>query len=77
MMEIPWAIGETKVEMVFMQFEQRDPKYRNAGLDGGFPSIETGNAYFDLTNTNNAFDALDQLSVMFVHKWSDTWDSMV
>ena len=24
-MEIPWAIGETKVEMVFMQFEQRDP----------------------------------------------------
>ena len=55
------------------------PKYRNAGLDGGFPSIETGNAYFDLTNTNNAFDALDQLSVMFVHKWSglDTWDSMV
>ncbi len=56
------------------------PKYRSGGIDGGYPSVETANAYFDLTNSEGALDALEQLSVVFIYKWtnaSNTWNSMI
>ena len=72
--------GEIKLEIILMQWLPLVPKYRTSGILGTYPSVETASSYFDLTNSNLVFDALEELSVMFVHKWTtatNTWNSMV